>query len=208
MDEPTIGLDPHQIIIVRNLIASLRGRMSVIISSHILPEIEETCDRVLIINGGRIVAQGSPADLRHEIFGHSTYRIELGGDTAGAGRPSSPASTWAWRSFRRATPARRFPGGHRDDEISRGSRRKTPAGAARRRLPRALPPPRTQPSLEGCLPRRHRRSWDARLPDKQETQGDSRAPAAESMISPSHQRSAFSSQPNPGNPGLELIADS
>ena len=69
MDEPTIGLDPHQIIIVRDLIASLRGRMSVIISSHILPEIEATCDRVLIINGGRIVAQGSPADLRHEIFG-------------------------------------------------------------------------------------------------------------------------------------------
>ena len=49
MDEPTIGLDPHQIIIVRDLIASLRGRMSVIISSHILPEIEATCDRVLII---------------------------------------------------------------------------------------------------------------------------------------------------------------
>ncbi|MDB6166278.1 MAG: yxlF 1, partial [Lacunisphaera sp.] len=51
MDEPTIGLDPHQIIIVRDLIANLRGRMSVIISSHILPEIEATCDRVLIING-------------------------------------------------------------------------------------------------------------------------------------------------------------
>jgi len=83
MDEPTIGLDPHQIIIVRNLIASLRGRMSVIISSHILPEIEETCDRVLIINGGRIVAEGSPADLRHQIFGHTTYRLELAGDPAG-----------------------------------------------------------------------------------------------------------------------------
>ncbi len=80
MDEPTIGLDPHQIIIVRDLIASLRGRMSVIISSHILPEIEATCDRVLIINGGRIVAQGSPADLRHEIFGHTSYRLELAGE--------------------------------------------------------------------------------------------------------------------------------
>jgi len=82
MDEPTIGLDPHQILIVRDLIASLRGRMSVIISSHILPEIEVTCDRVLIINGGRIVAQGSPAHLRQEIFGHSTYRLELSGDSA------------------------------------------------------------------------------------------------------------------------------
>jgi ABC-2 type transport system ATP-binding protein len=81
MDEPTIGLDPHQILIVRDLIASLRGRMTVIISSHILPEIEVTCDRVLIINGGRVVAQGTPADLRREILGHSTYRIDVAGDT-------------------------------------------------------------------------------------------------------------------------------
>lgn len=79
MDEPTIGLDPHQILIVRDLIASLRGRMTVIISSHILPEIEMTCDRVLIINQGRVVAQGTPADLRREIFGHSTYTLELAG---------------------------------------------------------------------------------------------------------------------------------
>src|SRR5687768_11209842 len=80
MDEPTIGLDPHQILIVRDLIASLRGRMTVIISSHILPEIEMTCDRVLIINQGRVVAQGTPAALRREIFGHSTYQIEICGD--------------------------------------------------------------------------------------------------------------------------------
>ena len=83
MDEPTIGLDPHQILIVRDLIASLRGRMTVIISSHILPEIEVTCDRVLIINQGRVVAQGTPADLRREILGHSTYHVELAGDAAG-----------------------------------------------------------------------------------------------------------------------------
>lgn len=82
MDEPTIGLDPHQILIVRDLIASLRGRMTVIISSHILPEIEVTCDRVLIINQGRVVAQGTPADLRREILGRSTYHVELAGDPA------------------------------------------------------------------------------------------------------------------------------
>jgi len=82
MDEPTIGLDPHQILIVRDLIASLRGRMTVIISSHILPEIEVTCDRVLIINQGRVVAQGTPADLRREIFGHSSYELELSGALA------------------------------------------------------------------------------------------------------------------------------
>jgi len=80
MDEPTIGLDPHQILIVRDLIASLRGRMTVIISSHILPEIEMTCDRVLIINQGRVVAQGTPADLRRDVFGHSSYSLEISGD--------------------------------------------------------------------------------------------------------------------------------
>jgi len=79
MDEPTIGLDPHQILIVRDLIASLRGRMTVLISSHILPEIEVTCDRVLIINQGRIVAEGSPANLRREVLGKSAYEVEAAG---------------------------------------------------------------------------------------------------------------------------------
>lgn len=83
MDEPTIGLDPHQILIVRDLIASLRGRMTVIISSHILPEIEVTCDRVLIINQGRVVAQGTPADLRREILGRATYQLEVAGELDG-----------------------------------------------------------------------------------------------------------------------------
>jgi ABC-type multidrug transport system, ATPase component len=80
MDEPTIGLDPHQILIVRDLIASLRGRMAVIISSHILPEIEVTCDRVLIINQGRVVATGTPGELRRDILGHSLYKLEIAGD--------------------------------------------------------------------------------------------------------------------------------
>ncbi|MGC4071820.1 MAG: ABC transporter ATP-binding protein [Nibricoccus sp.] len=80
MDEPTIGLDPHQILIVRDLIASLRGRMAVIISSHILPEIEMTCDRVLIINQGRVVATGTPGELRRDILGHSLYKLEISGD--------------------------------------------------------------------------------------------------------------------------------
>jgi ABC-2 type transport system ATP-binding protein len=80
MDEPTIGLDPHQILIVRDLIASLRGRMTVIISSHILPEIEMTCDRVLIINQGRVVATGTPGELRRDILGHSLYKLEIAGD--------------------------------------------------------------------------------------------------------------------------------
>ena len=101
MDEPTIGLDPHQILIVRDLIASLRGRMTVLISSHILPEIEMTCDRVLIINQGRIVAQGTPAELRREVLGQSAYEIEAAGDPW-ARCPSS----WARSTRRCPSPPR------------------------------------------------------------------------------------------------------
>lgn len=79
LDEPTIGLDPLQILSVRDLIAGLRGRMAVLISSHILPEIEATCDRVLIMNQGRLAAAGTPAELRQRFFGCATYRIELSG---------------------------------------------------------------------------------------------------------------------------------
>jgi len=175
MDEPTIGLDPHQIIIVRNLIASLRGRMSVIISSHILPEIEETCDRVLIINGGRIVAQGSPADLRHEIFGHSTYRVELGGDT-GSLALQLPAIDAGLQIVSQGEVS---PDGFRavtlmtNVQADLGEKLLQALPAAGYRI-RSLA--RTQPSLEDVFLAATRRSWDARLPDKKETHGDSRAP--------------------------------
>ncbi|MEM9227166.1 MAG: ABC transporter ATP-binding protein, partial [Verrucomicrobiota bacterium] len=75
MDEPTIGLDPHQIIGIRNLINSLRGRMTVVLSSHILPEIELCCDRVIIINQGRVVANGTSESLREQFLPQSRYRI-------------------------------------------------------------------------------------------------------------------------------------
>ncbi|MGE9295354.1 MAG: ABC transporter ATP-binding protein [Puniceicoccales bacterium] len=77
MDEPTIGLDPHQILSIRGLIDNLRGRMTVILSSHILPEIEKSCDRVIIINQGRIVASGSPQSLREEFLSQTVYRIRV-----------------------------------------------------------------------------------------------------------------------------------
>lgn len=79
MDEPTIGLDPHQILAVRDLIAGLRGRMTVLISSHILPEIEATCDRVVILNQGRVVTAGTPSALRREWIGSGHYDLELAG---------------------------------------------------------------------------------------------------------------------------------
>ena len=77
MDEPTIGLDPHQILAIRELVRSLRGKMSVIISSHILPEIEQMCDRVMIINQGSIVASGSYAALRKEFIAWDKYDVSL-----------------------------------------------------------------------------------------------------------------------------------
>jgi ABC-2 type transport system ATP-binding protein len=76
LDEPTIGLDPHQILGIRELLRSLRGRMAVLISSHILPEVEQVCDRVIIINRGRIVAQGRAEDLRRELLPAPALRLD------------------------------------------------------------------------------------------------------------------------------------
>lgn len=64
LDEPTVGLDPSQIIQTRKLIRELGGKHTVMISTHILPEVEAVCDRAIIIAGGKIVAQGSPDELR------------------------------------------------------------------------------------------------------------------------------------------------
>jgi ABC-2 type transport system ATP-binding protein len=174
MDEPTIGLDPHQIIIVRDLIASLRGRMSVIISSHILPEIEATCDRVLIINGGRIVAQGSPADLRHEIFGSTSYRVEFAGEQdALAAHLKDIEPTLRVASL----------GDCAADGFCTATLVTESAADLGEKLLTALPAlgyrvrslGRTQPTLEDVFLAATRRSWDARLPDKP-VNGDSRAP--------------------------------
>jgi ABC-2 type transport system ATP-binding protein len=63
LDEPTVGLDPKQIIEIRELIKSLAGSHSVILSTHILPEATAVCQRVVIINGGRIVAEDTPDQL-------------------------------------------------------------------------------------------------------------------------------------------------
>ncbi len=64
LDEPTVGLDPAQIRETRKLIKDLGGHHTVILSTHILPEVEATCDRAIVIASGRIVAQGSPDELR------------------------------------------------------------------------------------------------------------------------------------------------
>ena len=65
LDEPTVGLDPKQIIEVRNLIKNLGKNHTVILSSHILPEVQAVADRIIIINKGKIVADGTPYELEH-----------------------------------------------------------------------------------------------------------------------------------------------
>lgn len=67
LDEPTIGLDPTQIIEIRRLIQELREKHTVLLSSHILPEVAQICQRVLIINKGQIVATDSPGNLTHQL---------------------------------------------------------------------------------------------------------------------------------------------
>ncbi|HEY1174136.1 MAG TPA: ATP-binding cassette domain-containing protein [Verrucomicrobiae bacterium] len=74
LDEPTIGLDPHQIRSVRQLIKSLAGKHTILISTHILPEVEMICNRVVIIRGGRIVASDTPENLR-KLVGQDTQVI-------------------------------------------------------------------------------------------------------------------------------------
>jgi ABC-2 type transport system ATP-binding protein len=67
LDEPTIGLDPAQIVEIRELIRQLAGEHTVILSSHILPEVSQLCQRVIIINRGQIVASDTPANLTHQL---------------------------------------------------------------------------------------------------------------------------------------------
>lgn len=80
LDEPTIGLDPHQLKAIRSLIDSLRGSMTVLLSSHILPEIEMVCDRALIINHGQIVARGRPSILKKEFIVERSYHFRAVGN--------------------------------------------------------------------------------------------------------------------------------
>jgi len=83
LDEPTSGLDPAQIRGMRELIRGLKGTHTVLVSSHILPEISETCDRLLIVHGGQLVAQGAEHELASKLGGGS-IEVEVRGDKARA----------------------------------------------------------------------------------------------------------------------------
>lgn len=77
LDEPTTGLDPNQIVEIRKLIRELGREKTVILSTHILPEVEATCDRILIINKGKIVADGTSEVLRKQAQGSEVLQIEI-----------------------------------------------------------------------------------------------------------------------------------
>jgi ABC-2 type transport system ATP-binding protein len=79
LDEPTAGLDPKQIIEVRELIKGLAGSHTVILSTHILPEVSMTCQRVVIINKGKIVAEDTPENLTHQLRGGDRLIVEMKG---------------------------------------------------------------------------------------------------------------------------------
>jgi ABC-2 type transport system ATP-binding protein len=80
LDEPTVGLDPKQIIEIRELIKNLKGDHTVILSSHILPEVEQTCERVVIISEGEVVAEDTPQNLTSRMKGGERVLLELDGD--------------------------------------------------------------------------------------------------------------------------------
>jgi len=89
LDEPTAGLDPKQIIETRQLIKQLAGDHTIILSTHILPEVSQTCQRVIIINNGRVVAVDTPDNLTARLRGSETMYVQV--DASGA--DAAPALT-------------------------------------------------------------------------------------------------------------------
>ncbi len=77
LDEPTTGLDPNQIVEIRKLIRDIGNQKTVILSTHILPEVEATCDRILIINKGKIVADGTSETLRKQSQGQEIIKVKI-----------------------------------------------------------------------------------------------------------------------------------
>ena len=82
LDEPTTGLDPSQIIEIRELIREIGRERTVILSTHILPEVEATCSRVIIINEGSLIASGTPEELHSAAGGEDVIHVSIRGDEA------------------------------------------------------------------------------------------------------------------------------
>lgn len=82
LDEPTVGLDPRQIVEIRELIRGLAGERTVILSTHILPEVSLVCQRVIIINRGELISDDTPERLGHSVPHARTIELEVRGDDA------------------------------------------------------------------------------------------------------------------------------
>jgi ABC-2 type transport system ATP-binding protein len=120
LDEPTAGLDPKQIMETRDLIRGLAGSHTIILSTHILPEVSQTCQRVAIISKGRIVAIDSPENLTHQLKGASTLYVQVEGDgTAAAALSAIPGV----RAVTEADRHERFVGYEIESETSQDIRR-------------------------------------------------------------------------------------
>ena len=106
LDEPTAGLDPKQIIETRDLIRSLAGDHTIVLSTHILPEVAQTCQRVVIINRGRVVAVDTPDNLTARLKGAETMyvQVDAGSDEPGPALAPIPGVTRVSRR-RTAGPA-------------------------------------------------------------------------------------------------------
>jgi ABC-2 type transport system ATP-binding protein len=84
LDEPTVGLDPYQIRQVRELIKQLADKHTILLSTHILPEVEAICERILIINEGRIVASDTEENLHRKLHGSTVIELEIQADLTDA----------------------------------------------------------------------------------------------------------------------------
>jgi ABC-2 type transport system ATP-binding protein len=104
LDEPTSGLDPNQIVEIRNLIKRMGEKKTVILSTHILPEVQATCHRVLIISRGKLVADGAPHELTGQFRGDETVEVAVTGATADQLRATlSRIPGVAWLEVREGT---------------------------------------------------------------------------------------------------------
>jgi ABC-2 type transport system ATP-binding protein len=80
LDEPTVGLDPKQIIEIRNLIKGLSAQHTIILSSHILPEVQAVCDRIVVINEGKLVADDTESNLSNKLTKDKRFTVRIEGD--------------------------------------------------------------------------------------------------------------------------------
>ena len=108
LDEPTIGLDPNQIRQIRGVIKGLGQKHTVLLSTHILPEVEMVCDRVMIINKGKIVAMDTPANLMRQLKTGSNLVLEIKGDGEKIKSSLSNIDTVQSVSYRKKNDANEF----------------------------------------------------------------------------------------------------